>query len=129
MSSKKYRITKQCRIILDRLCYLNSHPTAIELYNDIKEIIPNISLGTIYRNLEKLRKQKKIIRFTTGDNNNRFDANLSDHLHIRCIKCDKIKDIYYANLIVKKLDIKEQTGFDMVKTHIEITGICSSCRS
>ena len=128
MSSKKTRITKQGKIILDRLNYLNSHPTATQLYDDVRKIIPDISLGTVYRNLDKLSKQGELVKFTTGDNSHRFDGNLTNHLHIRCIKCDKIKDIYHANLTVKKLDIKEQTGFDMVQTHIEITGICSSCK-
>lgn len=69
------------------------HPTADALYLSIREEFPNISLGTVYRNLNLLVELGEIIRFTCGDGSEHFDFTTDQHYHFVCKTCGKIHDL------------------------------------
>ena len=90
---EKFRITSQRKLILDELMHCKEHPSADMIYVKVREHLPNISLGTVYRNLEIMAKQGMIIKIETPDGQKRFDYNTKPHPHFRCEKCGKIEDI------------------------------------
>ena len=69
------------------------HPTADTVYLHVKEEFPNISLGTVYRNLALLTDLGEIIKITT-DGADRFDGHVDPHSHFICRKCHSLFDIY-----------------------------------
>lgn len=79
--------------ILD--CVLNScdHPTAQMIYQRIKKDIPNISLGTVYRNLNLLSELGQIKKISIPNEKEHFDKTLQNHYHFYCVKCGKVDDI------------------------------------
>ena len=71
----------------------HDHPTADALYASIREEFPNISLGTVYRNLNLLVETGEIRKLTCGDGADHFDGNTSDHYHFICSECGQIFDM------------------------------------
>ena len=88
------RQTKQNTLILDIVNNSYNHPTAYDIYLICKNKIPNISLGTVYRNLNNLVESGKILRIKMPNNIDRYDKIYNKHAHFICIKCNKIIDIF-----------------------------------
>ena len=93
---KLRRNTPQRRVILHELCQMTSHPTAAQLYALVRQRLPRISLGTIYRNLEVLHEDGLIHKMEFAGTETRFDGNVDSHDHVRCTVCDRVDDIHPA---------------------------------
>src|SRR6056297_3643031 len=91
--AKNTRMTKQHKAILRVLKNTESHPTADWIYEQVKKEIPNISLGTVYRNLNVLSELGKIQILDYGSTYSRYDGNPKNHYHFRCEKCGRVYDI------------------------------------
>lgn len=85
--------SKQRDLIMDFLNHTKTHPTAEEIYNFVKEGIPNISLGTVYRNLNQLSENSMILKLHTEDGIDHFDADTSEHYHFYCNRCRRVFDL------------------------------------
>ena len=92
-TGKLRRNTPQRRVILQEICQMTSHPTAAELYAAVRQRLPRISLGTIYRNLEVLHEDGMIRKMEFAGIESRFDGTLKQHDHVRCTECDRVDDI------------------------------------
>ena len=86
------RKSKQRDAIINELCSRYDHPTAMELYLSVREVIPNLSLGTLYRNLSQLEESGMVMRIPDGAND-RFDGNAKPHVHFKCTSCGKVYDL------------------------------------
>jgi Fur family ferric uptake transcriptional regulator len=69
-------MTRQRKVILEEIRKTDSHPTADELYQRVRQRLPHVSLGTIYRNLETLAASGLIQKLEMGGSQKRFDGNL-----------------------------------------------------
>ncbi len=87
------RYSRQRELILKTLQSDFTHPTADEIYAKVRVSAPDISLGTVYRNLNQLVDSGAIIRVTSTTGCDRFDAPKKPHYHIRCKKCGRVWDI------------------------------------
>ena len=90
---KTLKYSRQRESIKACLMGRQDHPTADALYTSIREQFPNISLGTVYRNLNLLVELGEIRKFSCGDGTDHFDYNTSPHYHFVCRCCGKIVDI------------------------------------
>lgn len=84
--------SKQRTAILNFLKDRKDHPTADYIYQEIRNQIPNISLGTVYRNLSLLAENGQILRLSCNDKSDHFDANIEPHYHFICHSCGCVKD-------------------------------------
>lgn len=91
MSGLKY--SRQRESIRSYLAETKDHPTADMVYQNIRKIYPNISLGTVYRNLNLLAETGEIIKLTCGDGIDHFDADTSQHYHFICTSCKRVIDL------------------------------------
>ena len=91
------RFSMQRQTVYDILCGTKSHPSADWVYTRARERIPNISLGTVYRNLAELKREGNIIGFTDEIGTEHFDATTTPHVHFRCTECGEITDIPFAS--------------------------------
>ena len=87
------RKTKQRDLILKVLRSTDTHPTADWIYEQVKKEMPNISLGTVYRNLGKLAELGEITELKFGSKYSRFDGNPDNHYHFVCTECEKVIDV------------------------------------
>lgn len=69
------------------------HPTADIIYKNVRSQNPNISLGTVYRNLTLLAADGEINRLNVGDGTDHFDADTSPHYHFVCTECNSVIDL------------------------------------
>lgn len=108
---------------------LNSceHPTAKMVYENIRQSIPNISLGTVYRNLNKLSELGKIKKIPIPNHQDRFDKTIINHCHIHCIKCHETKDISIDNNLKLYENIENMTAYKLISYDIVFEGICNDC--
>ncbi len=119
-------MTKQRAIILEELRKLKTHPTADELYGIVREILPRISLGTVYRNLDFLAETGEILKLESAGNIKRFDGDTSWHQHVRCLYCGRVGDVAQA-LTVPCVHNVNVEGFKITAARIEYDGICQEC--
>ena len=80
-------------MILEELRRCRNHPSADELYLRVRERVPRISLGTVYRNLERMAAEGMIRRLAASSGHKRYDAVVERHCHFRCSACGRIEDI------------------------------------
>ncbi len=117
------RKSKQRDAIINELCSRYDHPTAMELYTAVREIIPNLSLGTLYRNLSQLEESGLVLRIPDGAND-RFDGNVHPHAHFKCSCCGNVYDLmsFQNNLTFSDDIIYEVTNYSLIAF-----GKCKNC--
>jgi len=120
----KRRNTYQRQVILEILKSTNIHPTADWIYEKARKEIPNISLGTVYRNLKILKEEGLILELTDGKQS-RFDGRIDNHFHFKCEKCGSIFDVEPEDIFIKYN--LEEKGFTIRTIDINLTGVCSKC--
>ena len=113
--------------IYEYLCGTKEHPSAEMIYNDLKGDNPNLSLGTVYRNLKQLEEIGKIIRVTNVNNHERYDANCEDHVHFVCERCGRVIDIMDADMEAVKLACNLTAGVKIKRMQHVIEGTCEFC--
>jgi Fur family peroxide stress response transcriptional regulator len=124
----KRRFTRQRAAILKILRNTRSHPTADRIYEAVKQQIPNISKGTVYRNLKILRETGKISELNLSGTVSRFEGRKDNHYHFRCEKCGRVFDL--DEPVNKELDdkIARNTGFTVSYHQLEFRGLCKECK-
>ena len=119
--------SKQRQAILDYLASTTKHPTADTIYKAIREEFPNISLGTVYRNLALLSSTGDIIRISSGDGADRYDYTTTLHYHFMCEKCGKVYDLP-MDTIYSINDLAQQFTSHKISGHQTFFyGICQDC--
>jgi len=125
---KRQRNTPQRRIVLEELRKAASHPTAAELHKAVRERLPKISLGTVYRNLDLLSQLGEVQKLEWGGAEIRFDGNPKQHYHIRCLRCGGVGDVHRPPLDVSADDL-QQSGYEVLGHRLEFIGVCPRCRN
>jgi Fur family ferric uptake transcriptional regulator len=121
------RMTRQRKVILEELKRSMAHPSAEEVYDLVRKRLPRISLGTVYRNLEKLSELGEISKLTFGGAINRFDPDPEEHYHIRCSLCDRVEDAPMAQLERIEEHLSRKTEFKIIGHRLEFYGLCPEC--
>ena len=124
----KRRLTKQRKLILDTLRASHEHLSADKLYEALKENYPELSLGTVYRNLNVLQEQGEIIKIEGDFPSSRYDGNTTPHHHIYCTNCEEIHDVdmSYCTAAIDRLEA--ESGYKIDNYSILFTGTCNKCK-
>jgi Fur family ferric uptake transcriptional regulator len=122
------RNTQQRQVILEELRRLRTHPTASELYEQVRQRLPKISLGTVYRNLELLNQAGLIRKLEFSGAEARFDGEVTDHYHVRCTVCGRLQDVPEFDTDLRRRQIDSLCGFEILGHRLEFFGICPGCR-
>ena len=117
------RYSQQREIIRDIVFSTNSHPTADWVYGKAKKSMPNISLGTVYRNLKQLTDQH-IIKTIYDGTIARYDWNKESHDHLKCVDCGEMVDIQTSNRERLKTVVNDEYNFDITDVEITFIGKC-----
>lgn len=121
------KYSRQRESILQYLRSTKCHPTAETVYQAIQSENPNISLGTVYRNLTLLTELGIIKKITAFSGPDRFDGNLIPHYHFICKKCGAVLDLEMDSLAhIDLLAAHNFTG--AIEGHmVHFYGICPDC--
>ena len=122
------RVTKQREAVLRVLTNTRSHPTADQIYDAVRKEIPNISKGTVYRNLEVLREDGAISELNLNGTLSRYEEKQDRHYHFRCDQCGRVYDLDEpVNTEIDKR-VAERTGFKVSSHQTEFRGLCKDCQ-
>ena len=125
---KKQRHSRQRQAVLDAVTARCDHPTADQIYLDVRAKDDRISRGTVYRNLALLSKSGQIthVKVPTAD---RFDARLDRHYHLLCTNCGRVFDAPVPYHSEYDTQVSEETGFQISRHRIIFEGLCPECGS
>ena len=123
------RHSKQNKAILRVLRETTSHPTAVYIYEQVRKEIPDISLGTVYRNLGLLKQEGKILELGLAGTPNRFDGNTQSHCHFRCEQCGCVYDVDEPVDRGRDERVARKTGFKIYYCGLQFRGLCKGCQS
>lgn len=121
------KYSRQRESIKQFLCTRHDHPTAETVYLNVKKEFPNISLGTVYRNLSLLAELGEIQKISTGTGPDRFDGNPAPHYHFLCSQCGSVIDLEMEG--INHINVIAGSQFDgKIDGHITyFYGKCREC--
>lgn len=114
--------------ILACLQHTTSHPTAEWIYHQLKPDIPDLSLGTVYRNLAMFRQEGVIQSLGTVDGQERFDFNTEPHAHFICRHCHAVIDV--AQPVLPDITLEDAgaaSGGKVEACNVVFSGLCGKC--
>ena len=124
-------VTKQFRkrnAILDYLRHTDTHPSAEMVYAHLKPEYPDLSLGTVYRNLSMFKSKGEITSIGTVGGVERFDGNAAPHVHFICTDCESVTDLpRIAVPEVLNQEVSAQTGGQISMCQLTFVGQCKNC--
>lgn len=122
----RQRSTRQLAVTFDVLAASTDHPTAAQVLERVRRVMPAVSLGTVYRNLDKLRARGSLKVVRGVGRVARYDARLADHDHFVCEACGGVLDL---SPLPKHLDVTplERRGFVVRSRSVAVHGLCEAC--
>ena len=121
------RTTRQLTAVYEALQDDHSHPSAEEIHRRVQKISPHVSLGTVYRNLQRLTEEGKIRTVHVGDRSARYDPTLEGHDHFICQQCGRVDDVWLNRDRRINLAPLVAKGFTIIDQSLAIHGLCQQC--
>ena len=121
------KYSRQREAIKQYLASHCDHPTADAIYTALRENQPNISLGTVYRNLSLLSSVGEINKICCGDGADHFDGDTHPHYHVICSRCGKVEDLPME--VLDSLNGLASSFYNgSIKNHSTLFyGVCQKC--
>ena len=114
--------------ILNCIRSTDVHPGAEWVYEQVKTEIPDISLATVYRNLNLFKEQGLIVSVATVNGVERFDGNTAPHVHFICNGCGNIVDLHTISVPEELNSAATKASGGQVSTcQLTFTGLCENC--
>jgi Fe2+ or Zn2+ uptake regulation protein len=127
VSEVRKRATQQLTAVYEALQGDHSHPSADEIYQRVRRVLPRVSLGTVYRNLQRLVEEGKIRMFLLGERVARYDPMGAEHDHFICQQCGRVEDILLERNRQVNLRSLLDKGFTVTTHSLAIHGLCQKC--
>ena len=121
-------LTIQRRTILGTLAARTDHPTADQLYEEVRGLIRGVSRTTVYRVLETFVQRGVVVKVSKPGAKARFDADTGRHHHLICLGCDSVVDCHDERLTGIAVPNEVESGFEVRDFSLAITGFCAKCR-
>ena len=114
--------------ILQYLQSVTDHPSAEKVFTQLKAQIPDLSMGTVYRNLNLFKQQGLAVSVATIKGVERFDGNTDPHVHFICQECDAVIDLMDMEIPDSLKSVAEHSsGGQVAECQLCFTGICQDC--
>lgn len=125
---RRQNFSRKRKAILDVLMNTSTHPTAEWIYQQLKQEYPDLSLGTVYRNLSRFKEEGKIMSVGVVNGQERFDAIIDPHEHFICEQCGSVRDLKYQ-LLPDSVDqqMARSCGLQVNSHSLVFYGLCPEC--
>ena len=104
------------------------HPSTEMVYKHVKRVLPSISLDTVNRTLLTLSEIEAAFVVEDSGDARRFDGNMENHQHFKCVKCKRIVDFYYKSFENVRVPVSTGKKFKVLRKSVYFEGICDICR-
>ena len=122
------RTTPQRMVVYQQLLKSKEHPSADMLYRKVRKILPNISLDTVNRTLLTFAEIGAAFIVEGSGDVKRFDGQLDNHQHFKCVKCKRIIDFYHKLFDNIKVPVSIRGKFTVLRKTVYLEGICNACQ-
>lgn len=129
LEAKGQRFTEQRAAVYRFLNHTDKHPSADDVFTSVRDVIPDISLATVYKSLETLVSCGLASKLTYGDGSARYDGRTDPHPHARCLACGKVRDLPGHVHPEAVADIGNLPGFTVEGYRVEVVGVCEACQN
>jgi Fe2+ or Zn2+ uptake regulation protein len=126
-TDKGYRKTNQRAMILSIVQEAESHLTAGEIFERVRQRDPRVAYGTVYRTLHLLARHGEVLELSFADQSSRYDARTDRHDHVHCTVCGLLVDVDVPVALIARHVAEEQSGFAVVNHHTIFAGSCPEC--
>lgn len=128
LKENKLKVTPQ-RIAIFKILYNSTeHPSAEQIYKELQPTHPTMSLATVYKTLDTLKKSGLIQEFNVGEDCFRYDANVNTHPHMICLECHQVFDLHTDKLNNLRTYVKDETDFEIIYEKVFFYGTCADCK-
>ena len=129
MEQSGQRCTIQRAAVFRFLHATDTHPTADDVYRNVRADLPGISLGTVYKSLETLVGCGLARKLSGGNGSARYDGRMDPHFHARCLECGRVRDVPGLGQPDSFVDGPVlMQGFAVTELRLEVVGYCDGCR-
>jgi Fur family transcriptional regulator, peroxide stress response regulator len=122
-------VTPQRLEILKSIMSRYDHPSADNIYQEVRRHLPMISFNTVYKTLETFCQLGLIIKINPLHEVARYDGNVSPHTHLVCTHCHKVEDLHWQWPEEVPLPSPGTTGFQVDTVAVQLFGVCPKCQS
>lgn len=129
LREREYRLTPQRITLLRLLAASDMHPSASQLYEQMKDQFPTTSLGTVYKTLNVLKEIGEVLEMGFSGDDNRYDGRKPyPHPHLICTRCQKILDpeVSLAQSLIQ--EVAQSSGYQIVGHRLDFYGLCPDCQ-
>ncbi len=127
LEASGHRHTAQRAAVYRYLRSVSTHPTADDIFTQVREVLPDISLATVYKALEAFVEAGLARKLTLGGGPARYDGRTDDHDHVRCLKCGTVCDVVGSHDADLIQGLKGGDDFEIIDYRLELLGYCPSC--
>lgn len=123
------RFTSQRALIMEIIRRGRGHLDADEIYRQAREKEPRLSLSTVYRTLQMLKKLNVVDELHFDESHHHYEVKHSaEHHHLKCLGCGKVVEFSYPLSSYLKENVPAARDFDITETEVSMSGYCARCR-
>ena len=128
-ATRGLRLTPQRDVLLHVLSETTGHPTADDLVQRVRQVLPSVSHATVYRQVQELVRAGLLGTLERAGAAAQFEVNPEDHHHFVCRKCGQVWDVYLADLGFR-VDRRRShlSGFQIDRREVQLHGLCADCQ-
>ncbi len=123
-----FKVTPQRLAVYEVLANTKEHPNAEMIFSSLQATYPTMSLATVYKTIDILNEIGMVQILNAGEDSFRYDADMSDHAHVRCIECGRVDDVYDLDASKVTREIEIGTRYRLVGQQFYFYGICPDCQ-
>ena len=127
LREKGFKVTPQRLAIYEVLVNTKEHPSAEMIFNQLQTYYPTMSLATVYKTIEILKEIGLVQVLNVGEDSFRYDANVENHPHIRCMVCKRVDDMEEVDASEFIVKIKGETAYQGAGEQCDFYGVCPNC--
>jgi Fe2+ or Zn2+ uptake regulation protein len=128
LESSGHRHTNQRAAIYRYIKGVKTHPTADEIFTQVREVLPDLSLATVYKALEAFVESGVALKLELAGGPARYDGRTDDHDHVRCLKCGSVRDVMGSHDSELIRGLHSEDGFEVLDYRLELIGYCPNCQ-
>ena len=121
------KLTHQRLEIFNVLLSMSDHPSAEDVYEEVKKRIPPIAFDTVYRTLSLFERHGLISKVSYLGGRTRYDSGTERHCHLICTRCRKIEDFFWPEVDQLQLPKETRRWGKIENKYIELRGLCQDC--
>ena len=128
LRSNGFKVTPQRLAVYEALANTKEHPNAEMIFNGLQATYPTMSLATVYKTIDILHEIGLVQILNAGEDSFRYDADVSEHAHIRCVECGRVGDVFDLDTAKFNDQIQQNTKYRLVGQQFYFYGICADCQ-